>query len=345
MPSRIRHVTIDCHDPYSQAAFWADVLGFVEDQDNPNAPDDPEALITDPSGRHPGLLFIRVPDAKAVKNRVHVDLVPAAMRDETVVALLGRGATLVDDHRRADGTGWAVLADPEGNEFCVERSDAERGIAPPSDTGSDQDYPDGIRTADERRMLSDMLDWYRDAVLRKVDGISPATARTSPVRSGTTIAGLLKHLALVEDSWFTERFAGVDDLEPWVSCSVGRRSRLGVPHGGDRSGRRPRVAVPSRLRPVTDGGRRPRPRRPGDVAGTQGVHTALCLCPPDRGDGPPPRPHGHPPRVPRRLDRRIGRLTTGGGCWPARSARRALGRHRRSVPAGGRGSSRRARCC
>jgi catechol 2,3-dioxygenase-like lactoylglutathione lyase family enzyme len=218
MSSRIRHVTIDCHDPYSQAAFWADVLGFVEDQDNPNAPDDPEALITDPSGRHPGLLFIKVPDAKAVKNRVHVDLVPAAMRDETVVALLARGATLVDDHRRADGTGWAVLADPEGNEFCVERSDAERGITPPSDTGSDQDYPDGIRTADERQMLSDMLDWYRDAVLRKVDGISPVTARTSPVRSGTTIAGLLKHLALVEDSWFTERFAGVDDLEPWVSA-------------------------------------------------------------------------------------------------------------------------------
>jgi catechol 2,3-dioxygenase-like lactoylglutathione lyase family enzyme len=218
MHSRIRHVTIDCHDPYSQAAFWADVLGFVEDPDNPNAPDDPEALIIDPSGRHPGLLFIPVPEPKSVKNRIHVDLVPASTRDSTVDLLVTRGATLVADHRKPDGTGWAVLADPEGNEFCVERSDTERGLAPPSDSGSDQDYPDGTRTADERRMLSDMLEWYRAAVLRKVDGISPATARTSPVRSGTTIASLLKHLALVEDSWFTERFAGVDDLEPWASA-------------------------------------------------------------------------------------------------------------------------------
>jgi predicted enzyme related to lactoylglutathione lyase len=47
-------------------------------------------------------------------------------RDEEVERLLGLGATLVADHRRPDGSGWAVLADPEGNEFCVERSAAER---------------------------------------------------------------------------------------------------------------------------------------------------------------------------------------------------------------------------
>lgn len=85
-------------------------------------------------------------------------------------------------------------------------------------TGDDHPYPDGIRTAGEREMLEMMLDWYRDAVLRKVDGVDAELARTSPLRSGTTIAGLLKHLALVEDSWFHDRFAGRPEPEPWASA-------------------------------------------------------------------------------------------------------------------------------
>ena len=65
-----------------------------------------------------------------VKNRVHLDLRPTARsRDEEVTRLLGIGASLVDDQRQADGTGWVVLADPEGNEFCIERSARERGEA------------------------------------------------------------------------------------------------------------------------------------------------------------------------------------------------------------------------
>ena len=216
--TRVRHVTIDCHNPYTQSVFWAEVLGYIEDPDNPNQPDDPEALIIDPTGRHPGLLFVPVPEPKSTKNRVHLDLVPEQSRDATVEAILAIGATLVADHRRSDGSGWAVLADPEGNEFCVERSAAERGIAAPVDTGDDQPYPDGIRTAGELEQLAGMLDWYRAAVMRKVSGISATTARTSPVRSGTTIAGLLKHLALVEDSWFDERFLGNPEGEPWASA-------------------------------------------------------------------------------------------------------------------------------
>ena len=63
-----------------------------------------------------------------VKNRMHLDLRPTERsRDEEVTRLLGIGASLVDDQRQADGTGWVVLADPEGNEFCVERSGRERG--------------------------------------------------------------------------------------------------------------------------------------------------------------------------------------------------------------------------
>jgi hypothetical protein len=71
-----------------------------------------------------------VPEAKTVKNRVHLDLVPAdGTRDEEVERLLGIGAILVADHRRSDGMGWVVLADPEGNELCIERGAAERAAA------------------------------------------------------------------------------------------------------------------------------------------------------------------------------------------------------------------------
>jgi len=64
-----------------------------------------------------------------VKNRVHLDLQPQRPRDEEMARLVDLGATLVADHRRPDGTGWVILADPEGNEFCVERSEAERAAA------------------------------------------------------------------------------------------------------------------------------------------------------------------------------------------------------------------------
>ncbi len=127
MTSRIRHITIDCLDPYALAQFWTVVTGYTEDPDNGNAPTDPEALLLSPD-RSIGLLFIAVPhDAKVVKNRVHLDLAPTGhTRDVEVDRLLGAGATLVGDHRKPDGTGWVTLADPEGNEFCIERSDAER---------------------------------------------------------------------------------------------------------------------------------------------------------------------------------------------------------------------------
>jgi predicted enzyme related to lactoylglutathione lyase len=79
-----------------------------------------------PDGQ-PNLLFIKVPEGKTVKNRVHLDLMPTQhTRDQEVARLLQLGATMVADRRRPDGTGWVVLADPEGNEFCVERSAPER---------------------------------------------------------------------------------------------------------------------------------------------------------------------------------------------------------------------------
>jgi catechol 2,3-dioxygenase-like lactoylglutathione lyase family enzyme len=121
MTSMIRHVTIDSSDAYALASWWAKVLGQPVHEDD--EPGDDDALI-----EGAGLLFVTVPEAKTVKNRVHLDLQPQdRTREEEVERLLALGATLVDDRRNPDGTGWAVLADPEGNEFCVERSAAERG--------------------------------------------------------------------------------------------------------------------------------------------------------------------------------------------------------------------------
>jgi Glyoxalase-like domain len=124
----IRSITVDCADPYRQAVFWSEVTGWQEDPDDPNNPGDPEGRIVSPHGI--SLLFIPVPEGKAVKNRMHLDLMPTARtRDEEVTRLLGIGATLFEDHREPDGTGWVTMTDLEGNEFCVERSERERATA------------------------------------------------------------------------------------------------------------------------------------------------------------------------------------------------------------------------
>ncbi|MFE3385912.1 VOC family protein [Streptomyces anulatus] len=122
MTSHVRHITIDCADAYALGGFWAQVLGApLSDEDFPG---DPEALVEAPGA---AILFVRVDEKKQTKNRVHLDIQPQdRSRDEEVERLLALGATLVGDHRRPNGRGWATLADPEGNEFCVECSAAER---------------------------------------------------------------------------------------------------------------------------------------------------------------------------------------------------------------------------
>ncbi|MCX4664232.1 VOC family protein [Streptomyces uncialis] len=122
MTSLVRHVTIDSSDPYTLATFWAAALGGrLADDDHPG---DPEATV---EATGVSLLFVTVPDTRTVKNRVHLDLQPQDLtREEEVDRLLALGATLAGDHRRPDGKGWATLTDPEGNEFCVERSAGER---------------------------------------------------------------------------------------------------------------------------------------------------------------------------------------------------------------------------
>lgn len=124
MTSMIRNLTFDSHDPYVIGLFWQQVLdGYADDPDEPNNPDDPEFSMVGPG---PNVLFIRVPEGKTVKNRLHLDLSPTdRTRDEEVDRVIQLGATLTDDRRNPDGSGWAVMTDPEGNEFCVVRSQAE----------------------------------------------------------------------------------------------------------------------------------------------------------------------------------------------------------------------------
>src|SRR5262249_55196499 len=126
MPIKIRHITFDCADAYALAGFWSEVTGWPRyEQDRPG---DPECAVVPPDGSGlPLLLFIGVPDEKVVKNRVTLDIAPPdRTREDEVRRLVALGATLVGDHRRPDGRGWVVLADPAGNEFCVETSDVER---------------------------------------------------------------------------------------------------------------------------------------------------------------------------------------------------------------------------
>ncbi|MET9607501.1 VOC family protein [Streptomyces sp. NPDC006512] len=125
----VRHITFDALDPYRLAEFWSEVTGYPIHPDDVEGDD--EVLLEPGQPGVPGLLFIRVPDAKAVKNRVHLDIQPpVGTRDETVERLVTAGARIVDDRRDEDGVmGWVVLADPEGNELCVERSAVERGTA------------------------------------------------------------------------------------------------------------------------------------------------------------------------------------------------------------------------
>jgi predicted enzyme related to lactoylglutathione lyase len=126
MTARISHTSIDARDAYAQSRWWGKVLGFTEDPDDPNDPGHEECMIFSPDGST-RILFIEVPEKKSVKNRLHLDLVPVVgTRDQELARLLDLGATVVDDLRKPDGRGWVVLADPEANEFCILRSDAER---------------------------------------------------------------------------------------------------------------------------------------------------------------------------------------------------------------------------
>jgi predicted enzyme related to lactoylglutathione lyase len=124
MASTLRNITVDCSDARHLAQFWAEALGW-----NVYTDDDPEVLVAPsfPQTSRPGLLFIPVPEPRTVKNRMHLDIQPQERtRDAEVERLVALGGSVVEDHRKPDGSGWVWMADPEGNDFCVERGATER---------------------------------------------------------------------------------------------------------------------------------------------------------------------------------------------------------------------------
>ena len=133
MTSFVSHTTVDCHDAYALSEWWKALLGYVDVEGDPNEPGHEECMIVDPETGH-SILFIEVPDPDLPAKRIHFDLRPReGTRDEEVERVLALGATQVDDQRGTygPGTGWVVLADPEGNLFCILRSQAEVDAGPP----------------------------------------------------------------------------------------------------------------------------------------------------------------------------------------------------------------------
>jgi hypothetical protein len=123
---RIGGIVIDCLDPVKLAFFWKAITGFEQTWEEPFVPD-PEGDnwmgLRDPSGRQPNLSFQKVPEDKVVKNRVHMDLYVDSeeLAAEQIVAL---GASRLWRSPNPDDP-FIVLADPEGNEFCVVRAPKE----------------------------------------------------------------------------------------------------------------------------------------------------------------------------------------------------------------------------
>lgn len=121
-------VVVDCHDIAAQARWWAETLdwkiGFENDEEVAIAPhdatEDPIETVGEWMRQPQELVFVPVHEGKTVKNRLHIDLAPhiSQDRDSEIAALVARGATHVDVGQTDDAT-WTVLADPEGNEFCV----------------------------------------------------------------------------------------------------------------------------------------------------------------------------------------------------------------------------------
>ncbi len=120
MTLRWQSVCVDSVDPAPLARWWAELLGWritYEEADEIGL-EPPEGSGED--GVSPDLLFLRVPERKRGKNRLHIDLRPDDQEAE-VARVVSLGATRIDVGQDDDST-WVVFADPEGNEFCVLRA-------------------------------------------------------------------------------------------------------------------------------------------------------------------------------------------------------------------------------
>jgi len=118
VPVSLLVVVVDCRDPLRQAEFWAQALTYNVTQRNPD-----EFQVSDPTGTGGSLYFMKVPEPKVGKNRLHLDLVTSGPMEAEVTRLVEAGAQMVEvrqDPASYDNPDtWTVMRDPEGNEFCV----------------------------------------------------------------------------------------------------------------------------------------------------------------------------------------------------------------------------------
>lgn len=132
--ARRMQITFDAARPRALGEFWCDVLGYVEQPPPPGYDTWEDALdafgidrtdpdrafaIVDPEGEGPRVFFLKVPEGKTAKNRVHLDVsVPADEQRRRADELVAAGATYVGSFDEPEGS-WITLLDPEGNEFCL----------------------------------------------------------------------------------------------------------------------------------------------------------------------------------------------------------------------------------
>lgn len=149
MSVRHSHTSIDCHDAFALSQWWLRILDYAMDPEDPNLPGHEECAIHDPETGHT-LLFLEVPDDELPSKRIHLDVRPRERtQEQEILWLEQQGAVAVADHRGqyGPGSGWLTMADPEGNQFCVLTSDAERAaMASPRDDASAADAPAEART-------------------------------------------------------------------------------------------------------------------------------------------------------------------------------------------------------
>jgi predicted enzyme related to lactoylglutathione lyase len=115
---RLRSIVVDCAKPAPLARFWAAVLGY---QSRPHA-EDADSVCIEPADEReraekPNVWFEQVPEGKIAKNRLHLDV--NLSRLDEVDQFVGLGAHILHPFGSVPDTSWAILADPEGNEFCV----------------------------------------------------------------------------------------------------------------------------------------------------------------------------------------------------------------------------------
>ncbi len=111
MVTFVKSVTVDCADALVGARFWAAALGSDVDEDSTSD----KAYVEPPGWGGPAMWFVRVPEPKVAKNRLHLDLRAPGSVAEEVARLVALGATVL-----RDGADLVMMQDPEGNEFCVE---------------------------------------------------------------------------------------------------------------------------------------------------------------------------------------------------------------------------------